>query len=258
MSFTGLHCREGEVRQVPSPLRRALCCQAFPQGPVSHRGASDQLHDDARAQQWQEANDCPHRQARFRDHPPPDRRGNNPTSLLMERRAVMVQNDRWSTSSKLATFCQLTICQLPTCNTFKTFVCQYQFKANSVQTIFTVKIDIPCLILVFSCYLEWTQWLPTALMKNLSATNATNSFFQNPLQVLVNAIINSGPREDSTRIGRAGTVRRQAVDVSPLRRVNQVKTSRPWSAHPQGRTRASWAVVQQIWLVAPACTIKRS
>lgn len=44
---------------------------------------------------------------------------------------------------------------------------------------------------------------------------------ENPVQVLVNAIINSGPREDSTRIGRAGTVRRQAVDVSPLRRVNQ-------------------------------------
>jgi len=44
---------------------------------------------------------------------------------------------------------------------------------------------------------------------------------QNPLQVLVDAISNSGPREDSTRIGRAGTVRRQAVDVSPLRRVNQ-------------------------------------
>ena len=43
---------------------------------------------------------------------------------------------------------------------------------------------------------------------------------QNPLQVLVNAIINAGPREDSTRIGRAGTVRRQSVDVSPLRRVN--------------------------------------
>ncbi|KIH58392.1 ribosomal protein S7p/S5e, partial [Ancylostoma duodenale] len=44
---------------------------------------------------------------------------------------------------------------------------------------------------------------------------------QNPVQVLVNAVINSGPREDSTRIGRAGTVRRQAVDVAPLRRVNQ-------------------------------------
>ena len=44
---------------------------------------------------------------------------------------------------------------------------------------------------------------------------------ENPVQVLVDAIINSGPREDSTRIGRAGTVRRQAVDVAPLRRVNQ-------------------------------------
>ncbi|XP_065918583.1 uncharacterized protein [Dysidea avara] len=44
---------------------------------------------------------------------------------------------------------------------------------------------------------------------------------ENPLQILVDAIVNSGPREDSTRIGRAGTVRRQAVDVSPLRRVNQ-------------------------------------
>jgi small subunit ribosomal protein S5e len=43
---------------------------------------------------------------------------------------------------------------------------------------------------------------------------------ENPLQVVVNAVINAGPREDSTRIGRAGTVRRQAVDVSPLRRVN--------------------------------------
>ncbi|KAI9005055.1 ribosomal protein S7 domain-containing protein [Hyaloraphidium curvatum] len=44
---------------------------------------------------------------------------------------------------------------------------------------------------------------------------------QNPIQILVDAIINTGPREDSTRIGSAGTVRRQAVDVSPLRRVNQ-------------------------------------
>eukprot|EP00300_Choanocystis_sp_HF-7_P033259 c45566_g1_i1.p2 GENE.c45566_g1_i1~~c45566_g1_i1.p2 ORF type:complete len:208 (+),score=43.61 c45566_g1_i1:45-626(+) len=44
---------------------------------------------------------------------------------------------------------------------------------------------------------------------------------QNPLQVLVDAIIKAGPREDSTRIGSAGTVRRQSVDVSPLRRVNQ-------------------------------------
>ena len=44
---------------------------------------------------------------------------------------------------------------------------------------------------------------------------------QNPLQVLVNAVSNAGPREDSTRVGSAGIVRRQAVDVSPFRRVNQ-------------------------------------
>lgn len=44
---------------------------------------------------------------------------------------------------------------------------------------------------------------------------------QNPIQIIVDAIINSGPREDATRIGSAGVVRRQAVDISPLRRVNQ-------------------------------------
>merc|ERR1711898_43687 len=42
----------------------------------------------------------------------------------------------------------------------------------------------------------------------------------NPIQVIVDAVVNSGPREDSCRIGSAGVVRRQAIDVSPLRRVN--------------------------------------
>merc|ERR1739838_682088 len=65
--------------------------------------------------------------------------------------------------------------------------------------------------------------------KKLMAVNIVKHAFEivhlltgeNPLQVLVDAIITGGPREDSTRIGSAGTVRRQAVDVSPLRRVNQ-------------------------------------
>jgi small subunit ribosomal protein S5e len=43
----------------------------------------------------------------------------------------------------------------------------------------------------------------------------------NPIQQLVDAIINASPREDSTRVGSGGVVRRQAVDVSPMRRVNQ-------------------------------------
>jgi len=44
---------------------------------------------------------------------------------------------------------------------------------------------------------------------------------ENPIQILVTAVMNGGPREDSTRIGRAGSVRRQSCDVAPLRRVNQ-------------------------------------
>merc|ERR1711934_226185 len=44
---------------------------------------------------------------------------------------------------------------------------------------------------------------------------------ENPIQIIVTAIANAGAREDSTRIGSGGVVRRQAVDVSPLRRVNQ-------------------------------------
>merc|ERR1719321_2258929 len=43
----------------------------------------------------------------------------------------------------------------------------------------------------------------------------------NPMQVLIDAVKNGGPREDSCKVGSSGTVRRQAVDVSPIRRVNQ-------------------------------------
>lgn len=39
--------------------------------------------------------------------------------------------------------------------------------------------------------------------------------------MIVPFLLCSGPREDATRIGSAGVVRRQAVDISPLRRVNQ-------------------------------------
>merc|ERR1712182_95691 len=43
---------------------------------------------------------------------------------------------------------------------------------------------------------------------------------ENPIQVIVDAVVNSSLREDSCCIGSAGVVRRQAIDVSPLRRVN--------------------------------------
>ena len=43
---------------------------------------------------------------------------------------------------------------------------------------------------------------------------------KNPLEVVLGAISLAGPREDSTRIGSGGTVKKSSVDVSPLRRVN--------------------------------------
>merc|ERR1712060_108482 len=43
---------------------------------------------------------------------------------------------------------------------------------------------------------------------------------ENPIQAIVDAITNCGPREDCTRIGKGGSAKRQAVDVSSMRRVN--------------------------------------
>jgi len=44
---------------------------------------------------------------------------------------------------------------------------------------------------------------------------------QNPVQVLVNAIEQAAPREDITRIKRGGVSYTVAVDVAPLRRVDE-------------------------------------
>ena len=44
---------------------------------------------------------------------------------------------------------------------------------------------------------------------------------EQPLIVFIKAVENSGAREDTTRIGVGGGARRQACDVSPLRRVDQ-------------------------------------
>jgi small subunit ribosomal protein S7 len=43
---------------------------------------------------------------------------------------------------------------------------------------------------------------------------------QNPIQILVNAVENSAPCEDTTRIGYGGVVYHMAVDISPQRRVD--------------------------------------
>ena len=76
VSFSGLHRRQGEVRQVFAAQLRPLRRQALPQGPVPDRGAIGQLSDDARTKQRKEADDSQDRQAQLRDHPPSRWRGN--------------------------------------------------------------------------------------------------------------------------------------------------------------------------------------
>jgi len=43
---------------------------------------------------------------------------------------------------------------------------------------------------------------------------------KNPLEALLKAISLGAPREDSARAGSGGTVKKTAVDVSPMRRIN--------------------------------------
>lgn len=64
--------------------------------------------------------------------------------------------------------------------------------------------------------------------KKQLATNIVKQAFEiihlrtgeNPIQVLIRAIENSAPREETTRIMYGGIVYHQSVDVSPLRRLN--------------------------------------
>jgi len=44
---------------------------------------------------------------------------------------------------------------------------------------------------------------------------------KNPLETIIKAISRAGPREFSARVGSGGVVKKSAVDVSPLRRINQ-------------------------------------
>ena len=43
---------------------------------------------------------------------------------------------------------------------------------------------------------------------------------KNPIEALLKAVSNGGPREDSARTGSGGTAKKSSVDVSPMRRIN--------------------------------------
>ncbi|MCH8907191.1 MAG: 30S ribosomal protein S7, partial [Candidatus Heimdallarchaeota archaeon] len=64
--------------------------------------------------------------------------------------------------------------------------------------------------------------------KKMRVMNAVEAAFElvnlktreNPIQVLVNAVANAAPREETTRVSYGGVAQHQAVDVAPLRRVD--------------------------------------
>lgn len=43
---------------------------------------------------------------------------------------------------------------------------------------------------------------------------------KNPIESILKAVSNGGPREDSARTGSGGTAKKTSVDVSPMRRIN--------------------------------------
>lgn len=70
-----------------------------------------------------------------------------------------------------------------------------------------------------------TSWSSGKYNKNMSTVIQTLSIIhekkkENPLQVLVRAIESAAPRDETTTIEYGGARYPQAVDVSPLRRVN--------------------------------------
>ena len=76
--------------------------------------------------------------------------------------------------------------------------------------------------------------------KKMSVYNTIKSAFEiihlktgrNPVEVLVRAVENSAPNEDTTRIVYGGTVYHVSVDVAPLRRVDLAlagSTGRSWA-----------------------------
>jgi small subunit ribosomal protein S7 len=76
---------------------------------------------------------------------------------------------------------------------------------------------------------------------------------QNPIQVLIDAITNSGPREDVTRIKKGALSFATSVDVAPIRRIDDSLKNLALAAFAQSyktKTTASQALTKEIILAA--------
>lgn len=75
----------------------------------------------------------------------------------------------------------------------------------------------------------------------------------NPIQVLVKAIENSAPREDTTRIKRGGVTYTQSVDVAPMKRVDEALKNLALAAFSQSfnsKTSAQEALAKELILAS--------
>ncbi len=80
-----------------------------------------------------------------------------------------------------------------------------------------------------------------------------NETKQNPVQILVKAVENSGPREDTTRIKRGGISYTVSVDVSPLKRVDEALKNIALAAFSSSfnrKTSAPQALAKELILAA--------
>ncbi|MBI5553734.1 MAG: 30S ribosomal protein S7, partial [Candidatus Diapherotrites archaeon] len=76
---------------------------------------------------------------------------------------------------------------------------------------------------------------------------------KNPIQVLVDAVEKSGPREDVTRVKKGGITVTQSVDVAPLRRIDESLKNLAlamFASSYKTKTTASQALAKEIMLAA--------
>ncbi len=76
---------------------------------------------------------------------------------------------------------------------------------------------------------------------------------QNPIQVLVQALENTAPREDITRIKKGGIAYSQSVDVAPLRRLDEALKNLSLAAFSnsfKNKTDASAALAEELILAS--------
>jgi hypothetical protein len=91
----------------------------------------------------------------------------------------------------------------------------HQWVPKVVLKLFTIPLPKVCGVVG-----PWCRGYLLTLRGSRRYLHPPGNAHHNSLYCKIDNLINSGPREDSTRVGGAGVVRRQAVDMSPFLHVN--------------------------------------